>query len=232
MFAKDLGWRQRAAGLQQGFPAIPRPAGGRDRRAGAGGGGRHRRRAGRRACQGSRAFHLGAPAGCLAVPAQGGVAVPGQETAFRPDGPDDRRAAVPWPARRRSHRARPVFRAVAARHGRHQGRRRPGSLCRIATGVPPGDGGRAGRPSAPAVVAAAAGRRAQRPRRQIHVRAGAAEAGLRRAAAGRRGDRGDAQDHRRPGVREVRRGARAHHRPGRAGRRGVCHRRAGRGGRA
>ena len=45
-------------------------------------------------------------------------------------------------------------------------------------------------PSAPAVVAGAAGReRAQRSRRQVHVRAGAAEARLRRAAARRRSDR-------------------------------------------
>ena len=49
------------------------------------------------------------------------------------------------------------------------------------------------RASAPAVMAIAAGRRAERPCRQIQVRTGAAEAGLRRAAARRRSDRRDAR---------------------------------------
>ena len=60
----------------------------------------------------------------------------------------------------------------------------------------------------------------------------AAAAGLRRAATRRRGHDGAAQDHRRAAVRPRRRGAGAHHRPGRAGGRGIRHRRPGRGRRA
>ena len=179
---------------QQGLPAVQRPAGGGDRCARAGAGGCHRRRAGRCVGEGSRAFQLGPPAGRVALPAQGGAAVPRHEAADRPDGPHHRRAAVPRPAGRRSDRARPVLRAFAARHGRDQGRRRSRSLSRFARGVPPGDGRCALGSSAPAVVAGAAGReRAQRSRRQVHVRAGAAEARLRRAAARRRSDRDDAR---------------------------------------
>ena len=140
--------------------------------------------------EGSRAFQLGAPAGRVALPAQGGPAVPRHEAADRPDGPYHRRAAVPRPAGRRSFRARAVLRAFTARHGRDQGRRRSRSLPRLARGVPSGDGRCAVGASAPAVVAGAAGReRAQRSCRQVHVRAGAAEARLRRAAARRRSDR-------------------------------------------
>ena len=52
--------------------------------------------------EGSRAFQLGAPTRRVALPAQGGAAVPRHEAADRPDGPHHRRAAVPRPAGRRS----------------------------------------------------------------------------------------------------------------------------------
>ena len=231
MFSDRLPWRQQRRRAEQGLPAVQRPAGRRDRRQGAGGGGCHRRRAGRRAGEGSRAFQLGPPAGRLALPEAGRAAVPRYQAAHRPDGPDDRRAAVPGPAGRRSDRARAVLGAVAARHGGDQGRRRSGALSRVAARRSISRW----RMRWPAIRSPLSwqlllGGGPERSRRQVQVRAGAAEAEFRRAAAGRRGDRRDARDHRRPGVREGRRRARAHHRSGRAGRRGIRHRRARRGG--
>ena len=130
----------------------------------------------------------------VALPAQGGSAVSGPPRSCGPDGPDHRRAAVPGPARRRSHR-----RAGCSPRSRCSawGRARATPICRpilpALRGVPHGDGRRAGRPPAAAVVADAAGRRADRSGRALPLRAGPAEAGFRRAAAGRRGDAGDAR---------------------------------------
>ncbi len=174
---------------EQGLPPVQQPAGRGDRRQGAGGGGCHRRRAGRCAGEGSRAFQLGPPTGRIALPEAGGAAVPGHQAADRPDEPDDRRAAVPRPAGRRPDGARVVFGTVAARHGGDQGRRRSGALSGVAGGIPPVDGGCAGRSSHSLVLAVAAGRRAERPGRQVQIRPGAAAAEFWRAAAGRRGDR-------------------------------------------
>ena len=129
---------------------------------------------------------------------------------------------------RRPVGARPVRRAVPARHGRDAGRCGPVALPYPDRGLPSGAGGCAGGASEAVVVGDPAGRRPEQTGRAVPFRAGAAASGLWRAGTGRRGDEGDARRHRRPAVREIRRRACPDHRTGGAGGRGIRDRRAGR----
>ena len=163
---------------------------------------------------------------------QGGAAVPRHEAAVRPDGPHDRRAAVPGPARRRSHGARPVLRPGIARHGGDAGRRRPDALSdadarastrRLPTRSPAIRSRCRGRPCSAATCRTWPANTASCwcSRGRITARCSPAAPPPRRCAPPSPSSPFVQGGH----------GARAHHRPGRAGRRGVRLRRPGRRGR-
>ena len=165
------------------------------------------------------------------VPAQGRAAVSRHEAADRPDGPHDRRATVPRPAGRGSDSARTVLRAVAARHGRHQGRRRPHALSRLARGIPSGAWPKRWR-----AIREPLSWQSLLGGNELNDLAGKYNFVLVQPKLdfgalqpGRRSDRGHARASSPIWIREVRRRARPHHRAGRTGRRGIRHCRARRG---
>ena len=191
MFAASLPWRQHAMALEPRLSAIAGPAGRGDRR-------RTPEEAEATAQGLAQALsddhthftEVRRPDASPYLRKEGLLLLP-RAAAYRPAQPDHRCAAVPGQARGRSHRARPVLGAVAARAGRDARRCRPYALSRAVAGVPRRDGGRDRRPSAAAVLATPAERQGGRSGRPVPIRPGAAQAGFQLAAAWRRGDAGD-----------------------------------------